>query len=125
MTLLPPPQYDMPPSMPVLERVLPYDEVERICKGSWRVLMPGEHIYGCARAGIVWDGTAQKFVPGNGCVVVRVDEEAVRRHELGHCNGWPANHPMKVKQASPVPAAASKPAVAAVKAVPEKEHGPR
>jgi hypothetical protein len=27
------------------------------------------------------------------CWIVRVDDDRVRRHELAHCAGWPADHP--------------------------------
>ena len=36
----------------------------------------------------------------NRCIIVMIDKpslgvspEAVLRHEIGHCNGWPSNHP--------------------------------
>jgi hypothetical protein len=38
--------------------------------------------------------------PDGSCTIVYIDRTvngvtpmAVRRHELGHCNGWPSNHP--------------------------------
>ena len=33
MMLLPPAQYDHPPSMPVIERVMPWNELQRVCRG--------------------------------------------------------------------------------------------
>ncbi len=60
--LLPPSQYDHPPQIPVIEKVLPWNELQRLCRASERP---------------IYNGT----VPG------------VRRHELGHCNGWPKDHP--------------------------------
>lgn len=89
MTLIPPPQYDVPPAVPVIERVVPYDEAWRVCS-DWneKAGNPG------------WGKVRQlpRYQPGcvaisNGkCWIVRVEGDAVRRHELGHCNGWPQNH---------------------------------
>jgi hypothetical protein len=31
--LLPPAQYDRPPTIPVIERVLPWNELQRVCRG--------------------------------------------------------------------------------------------
>lgn len=43
-------------------------------------------------------GCAAVTSPGR-CTIIYVDKpfrsatpKAIRRHELGHCNGWPANH---------------------------------
>jgi hypothetical protein len=100
MTLLPPPQYDVPPPMPVIEQVLPWSEVQRICHAGQMRRSPGALearadfiFHGCSLTGVVWDGAAQRFVNGKGCLIVRIDDETARRHELGHCNGWPADHP--------------------------------
>jgi hypothetical protein len=83
MTMLPPAYYDHPPEIPVIEHVLAVEEVTKVCAerlgppplGSW---------WGCATR--LYQGS--KLV----CVVYRIDDGTVRRHELGHCNGWPGNH---------------------------------
>ncbi len=78
MTLLPPPQYDVPPPMPVIEYVLAGRDVTNFCsralleEGPWR---------GCS------------FFSGGNCYIVRIDMPDVARHERAHCAGWPADHP--------------------------------
>jgi len=80
--LLPPPQYDFPPPMPVIERVLSYGEVNRLCAPIvGQELSQGANWWGCSHR------------EGGKCYVIRVDNEMVRRHELAHCNGWPGTHP--------------------------------
>lgn len=83
MTMIPPAIYDHPPTIPVIERIMGWDEVSAFCsKAAHRILMPWEHISGCS--GIASDGK---------CYVFRLDDRFVRRHELAHCNGWPKDHP--------------------------------
>lgn len=79
MTMLPPPQFDHLPTVPVIERVLPAAEVDRFCRPYFKEAQ-GRSIEGCSASK---DGK---------CFVVRIDREDVRRHELGHCNGWPREH---------------------------------
>ncbi len=89
--LLPPPQYDHQPTIPVIEQVLAASEVQRICfdlvakwngaaEANMRRGIGGWH--GCS--GIAKDGK---------CYVWRIDDDDVRRHEFGHCNGWARDHP--------------------------------
>lgn len=83
MTLIPPPQYDFPPTIPVIERIMGWDEVSAFCAPlAGRALIPGEHINGCSS------------IASNGvCYIWRLDDRFVARHERAHCNGWPGNHP--------------------------------
>ena len=53
----------------------------------------------------------------------RLDIPDVRRHKLAHCNGWPGDHPMEVKQAAPVPAAVLNRPIAVVKLWPDDKFG--
>jgi len=77
MTLLPPPQYDVPPPISVIETVMTAAEVNYWCNKA----------AGYGR----WNGCA---VTRNGnCYIVRVDMADVARHERAHCAGWPADHP--------------------------------
>jgi hypothetical protein len=83
--LLPPSQYDHPPTIPVVERIVQWDELQKLChtvivreKFSTAT---GHGAWGCA--GIV----------GGKCYVFRLDMPDVARHELAHCNGWPSDHP--------------------------------
>jgi hypothetical protein len=75
--VLPPARYDHQPSMPIVEHILSFEQVTAICGQRWGL----DRTYlGCA------DGSSGK------CVVYRVDDDRVRRHEQAHCNGWPSNH---------------------------------
>jgi hypothetical protein len=115
--ILPPPQYDHTPTIPVIEHVLTSDRVDAICQArhalGWdgRAPPPGYRFSGCAH------------VTPQSCEVWRIDDGTVRRHELGHCNGWPVDHPVEVKQATPVPAVV-KPPVSSPPPPPKKEAAP-
>jgi len=84
---LPPPQYDHEPTIPVIEHVLISDRVDAICQArhslgpDGRAPPPGYRFSGCAH------------VTARSCEVWRIDDGTVRRHEIGHCNGWPSDHP--------------------------------
>ncbi len=81
-TLLPPPQYDHPPTIPVIDRVLSHDEVQRLCpRVAGMAIAPGQFFTGCSQ---IINGT---------CYIWRVDDAATLRHERAHCSGWPGNHP--------------------------------
>ena len=87
--LLPPPLYDYPPTIPVIERVLKHDELQWVCSHTTPLsLPPGQYYSGCSALWRVKDGVLTCFVWR------RPDDEATRRHELAHCNGWPGSHPM-------------------------------
>ena len=77
-TLLPPPQYDVPPPMPVIELVFGIDDVRRVC--SMYMGRPG-NFRGCS------------FKKDGKCYVFRIGSPEVERHERAHCAGWPADHP--------------------------------
>jgi len=79
--LLPPTQFDFPPAVPVIERVLGMNEVHRFCNARAGQAGDMGQTWGCS------------WKEGGKCYVVRVDNESVRRHELAHCNGWPHDHP--------------------------------
>jgi hypothetical protein len=84
MTMLPPPYYDHPPTIPVIEHVLTSDRVDAICQArhtpgaDGRAPPPGYRFSGCAH------------VTARSCEAWRIDDGTERRHELGHRNGWPA-----------------------------------
>lgn len=60
-----------------LENVLLGDrEVDRRCRNVGAKSPPGKIIRGCSRR-----------VAGR-CLIIRVDDPGVARHELAHCNGW-------------------------------------
>ncbi len=86
----PPTRYDHPFKGTLIEESLPRKDVMKLCP---RLLdqfeIPGEVTRGCSI-----------LVRPDVCIVIYIDEpyhgtlpEAVKRHELGHCNGWGADHP--------------------------------
>jgi hypothetical protein len=80
--LEPPAQYNHPYDGPVDERVMPVAEVRTLCTSL----------------GASSRGVACSWVSHGIChIVLPGDEQApvstYRRHEIAHCNGWPANHP--------------------------------
>ena len=80
--LEPPAQYNHPYSGQVVERVMPVGEVRTLCMSMGADML----------------GVACSWQSDNTCyIVLPNDEEApiaiYRRHEIAHCNGWPANHP--------------------------------
>jgi hypothetical protein len=82
--LEPPAQYNHPYHGPVVERVMPVAEVRAVC-GSVGASGP---LVACA------------WVSNGACHIVLPNDEPApvstyRRHEIAHCNGWPANHPHK------------------------------
>jgi hypothetical protein len=68
-----------------IETVLPLAQVRqvnRICLTMGLKPPPaGKVISGCAHR-----------VAGR-CLITRIDDPGVARHELAHCNGWPPDHP--------------------------------
>jgi hypothetical protein len=74
-------QYDYPYGGEVVERVMP-TEARTLCMSM------GADVLGVACS---WESnnTCYIVLPNNGYAPVDV----FRRHEIAHCNGWPANHP--------------------------------
>ena len=62
-----------------VEMVLPPGDVVRRCQTAGARFAPGKRIYGCS------------YHVGGRCLIIRVDDPGVARHELAHCNGW--RHP--------------------------------
>ena len=69
----------------VIERVLPWPEVNRECSAL---------AYGCARNA---EPDRTMFcvivIPAIDGLVTPHVQERIRLHEIGHCAGWPADHP--------------------------------
>jgi hypothetical protein len=80
--LEPPAQYNHPYDGRVDERVMPVAEVRALCKS---VGASGPFV-ACAW---VSDGVCHIVLPNDGQAPV----STYRRHEIAHCNSWPANHP--------------------------------
>ncbi len=89
---LPPAIYDHQPNMPVIEHILSHDEVNKACSPLLPPLMNGQQWLGCATR--KYEGSKPI------CIVYRVNNDLVLRHEQGHCNGWPADH--QIKETRPI-----------------------
>ena len=64
-----------------LEIMLPPADVARRCQAAGAQAAPGERIHGCS------------YTVAGRCLIIRVDDPGVARHELAHCNGW--THPQR------------------------------
>jgi hypothetical protein len=80
--LEPPARYDHPYKGHVVERVVPAAEVPSLCMPT------GADPFGAA-CSLESNGTCYIVLPSDG----RAPVSTFRRHEIAHCNGWPANHP--------------------------------
>jgi len=92
---LPPVEYDKPYTGELeIVRIATEEEIYNICKGSSRAA--------CA----AWGGAGK---PAAKCIIFMLPDKQLKamhhgpgdalslRHELGHCNGWPGDHPNKRK----------------------------
>ena len=82
LELEPPGQYNHPYAGRVDERVMPVAEVRALC----RPVGASGRFVGCA------------WVSNGICHIILPNDEPApvatyRRHEIAHCNGWPASHP--------------------------------
>ena len=77
-------KYDHPFDGQVIERVLPLEESRKLCADI------GINADACSGYVTGSDGGRSCFIvlPSDGFDTV----DAYRRHEVAHCNGWPANH---------------------------------
>lgn len=80
--LEPPAKYDHPYNGQIVERVVPEVEVRSLCMSMGLDLVT----VACS-----WrsNNTCYIVLPNDGQAPV----ETFRRHEIAHCNGWPADHP--------------------------------
>jgi hypothetical protein len=88
--LEPPSQYNHPYDGLVDERVMPVAEVRVLCTS-----LGASHSSADASAP---GGVACAWVSDDTCFIILPDDELApvdtyRRHEIAHCNGWPADHP--------------------------------
>lgn len=97
MTIVPPPQYDHPPQVPVIEHVLKFGELARYCDPP----PPGLATYGCAHPRK--DKCDIFLLEPRFYLAGKAQFDATRRHELAHCNGWPADHPVSRTTELPLP----------------------
>jgi len=80
--LEPPAQYNHAYNGQVVERVMPEAEVRSVCMSM------GTDLFAVACSWQIND-TCYVVIPNDGQAPV----DTYRRHEIAHCNGWPANHP--------------------------------
>jgi hypothetical protein len=80
--LEPPEQYDHPYDGPVDESVMPVSEVRALCASIGAA-------FGVACAWVTEDDVCHIVLPNDYQAPVAL----YRRHEIAHCNGWPADHP--------------------------------
>lgn len=92
MTLLPPPQYDVAPPMPVIERVVSLAELQRECMKTNPVpaaALATGHYLGCSAHMVRRSDRAIVS-----CTIWYTSgDNDTRRHERAHCAGWPKDHP--------------------------------
>jgi hypothetical protein len=81
LVLAPPHAYDHPYKGHVVERVMPLAQARTLCRRR------GVFADACS-----WTerGTCVIVIPRGGPVKSRA---SYRKHEIAHCNGWPAGHP--------------------------------
>jgi hypothetical protein len=80
--LEPPAQYNHPYNGQVVERVMPETEVRSVCMSMGLDLLTVACSWYSA-------GTCYIVLPNDGQAPIAT----FRRHEIAHCNGWPADHP--------------------------------
>lgn len=84
---LPPPRYDHAPEMAIYDRVLSRERVNALCHDLGGLDWNGKK----ADDKVIFLGCSHRSPEG--CEIWRINDAIVRRHEIGHCNGWPASHP--------------------------------
>jgi hypothetical protein len=93
-SVLPPPQFDKPfAGTLILSRQATEAEMRTVCPSSANLV---------GRDGGLTIACSLRLQEGKGCLIVIVNDgvlasyglafETVYRHELGHCNGWGADH---------------------------------
>ncbi len=94
---LPPVQFDYKPRGRVVEKQLDYWAIDAACRARMGSIAER------GLAGMPARFEACAFPLKNFCIVLipradgenidRVTQARLRRHEYGHCNGWPMDHP--------------------------------
>lgn len=91
----PPARYAGPYDGKLIEWRLPREQVARECARLKTFYRGAEHAQNPQQRGCAFVWKEQKV-----CHIVYIDKpfglsmpEAVRAHEIGHCRGWPADHP--------------------------------
>ena len=96
---LPPSEYTGTYKGLIIERVLPLIDVIRECRAPAKTLF-----FGCARMSQPDHGIfCVIVVPSADSYITSRIQELIRQHEIGHCLGWPADHPGARWENSPQP----------------------
>lgn len=92
---LPPKQFDHLPLFPFQDIRLNYWKVDGYCRARGVVNTEGNgRLAGCAiRASAESNWIPVRVLPLSGTGANASTIAAITRHENGHLNGWPANHP--------------------------------
>jgi hypothetical protein len=64
-------------------------QVEHYCHTTHGIVSPYQAL-GCSKVG---EQSCFLIIPRVGGPVTASIQAQIRRHEIAHCNGWPANHP--------------------------------
>lgn len=89
---LPPARYDHPYTGPAIIRQVSMSELAYRCHGYWGIVTD-QIAMGCS-----WFDSDTRipicviYIPTLDEVTLEL-QQRVLRHEIGHCNGWPGNHP--------------------------------
>jgi len=83
MPLVPPPQYVHAPTIPVIERVVSREQVDRECHLMYPRSKAGR--FDACAGFVMIDGKRT-------CLIWMINDDSLRAHEMAHCNGWPADH---------------------------------
>ncbi len=86
---LPPPAYDQPYQGRLQVRHGTLTEVEHVCH-TMEGIVSAYRALGCAKK---FKTSCFVMIPKIGGKVTARMQAQIRRHEIGHCNGWAAHHP--------------------------------
>lgn len=105
--ILPPAEYDIIYDGELVIKRLPLDQLHAVCRQK---TIACTHLYG-ETTWVKSKGKCYIFMAEDDVIIQHhwTPEHALR-HEIGHCNGWPKDHPgmRSVKEAGPSPYLATK-----------------
>lgn len=94
---MPPEEFDHRFPGKLIEHVVPFGQAERMCSKVGKRLgkrRSGLATFGCSFGGkldgVGWCEIVVSYDPGGADKRMASN---TRRHEIGHCNGWAADHP--------------------------------
>ena len=88
--ILPPIEFDGPYKGELIVTVVSHEELVRRCPGLWAGVLACAKTYGERIRPI----RCEIFIEDEKAITARgYTRELMLRHEIGHCNGWPGDHP--------------------------------